>query len=277
MNKTAIWTIAVKDMKSIFSNFQIWGTMLILPIVFAVLFPIGGLIGLKSIDLTSLNGLDQFIGVIQEMVAGGGNETLAALPTLQHQLIYLLVNYLFAPFFLLVAGINATTIGANSFVGEKERRTLESLLFAPIDVKSLFLGKMLSAFLPTMVIMVVSFLLYMGIVSAMTWSMFDGFVLTNASMYVLMLWVVPSITVCTILFTVLVSARVKDFRAAQQVAGIVILPVVGLLVSQITGMMLLSGMVLFVIGLVLFAVSAILLQRVAKMNQRHVLFEKQVH
>lgn len=277
MNKTAVWTIAVKDMKSIFSNFQIWGTMLILPIVFAVIMPIVVLMALKSGDMANVNGLEQFVGVIEGVVASGGNETLAELPTLSHQLVYMAVNYLFAPFFLLIAGINATTIGANSFVGEKERRTLESLLFAPIDVKSLFVGKMLSAFLPTMLIMVVSFLVYIGVVSAMTWSMFGGFVLTNASMYVLMLWVVPSITVCTILFTVLVSARVKDFRAAQQLAGVVALPIVGLLVSQITGMLLLNGMVLFGIGALLLVVSVVLLQRVAKMNQRNVLFEKQVH
>lgn len=279
MNRTAIWTIAVKDMKSIFSNFQIWGAMIILPFVFAAILPAVAILAVKSLDFATagFNGSDQLVEVVQGIVASGDASAIAAMPSLNHQVVYLLVNYMFSPFFLLMAGINATTIGSNSFVGEKERRTLESLLFAPIDVKSLFVGKILSAFLPTIVILLASFVLFAGVVTALTWGMFDGFILTNSSMYVLMLWVVPTITICTILFTVLVSARVKDFRAAQQLSGLIVLPIVGLIVSQMTGLMLLNATVLFIIGLVLLVLSLVLLQRITKMNQRHVLFEKQVH
>ena len=42
----------------------------------------------------------------------------------------------------------SSVVAASSFVGEKERKTLESLLYTPIDIASLFWGKLLSAFIP---------------------------------------------------------------------------------------------------------------------------------
>lgn len=78
---------------------------------------------------------------------------------LKEQLVYLFVNYMMASLFLLIPVITASAIAANSLVGEKERKTLESLLFALITVKELFVSKVLSSFIPAFGVSFISFIL----------------------------------------------------------------------------------------------------------------------
>ena len=253
MNKTAMWAIAQKDINAIRTNSQIWVPMIIVPLVLGVILPVVAVIVIKSLGTDSIGSLNKIVELIGKLPAGGLKDSLDSLPTVNHQLIYMLVNYYFVPFFLLIAVMASMMIAANSFVGEKERRTLESLLFAPIDVTALFVGKVLAAFLPVMALTLATFILYGGLINALTYSMF------------------------TILFCTLISARVKGFQEAQQLGGVIVLPVVGLVISQATGMMLLQTSVLLIIGAVLLVANLLLLRKIAKMNQRDVLFEKQVH
>lgn len=277
MNKSAMWAIAQKDMNAIRTNSQIWIPMVIVPLLFGVVLPAVALILIRSIGLDSISTLDKLVEMIGKLPAGGLKDTLDSLPTVNHQLIYMLVNYFFAPFFLLIAVMASMMIAANSFVGEKERRTLESLLFAPIDITALFVGKVLSAFLPAMVLTLSTFVLYGVLVNALTYSMFDELLFPSWNWVTLIAWVVPMISLCTILVNTLISARVKGFQEAQQLGGVIVLPVVGLVISQATGMMFLQTSVLLIIGAVLLVANLLLLRQIAKMNQRDVLFEKQVH
>jgi ABC-2 type transport system permease protein len=172
--------------------------------------------------------------------------------------------------------INSMMIALNSFVGEKERGTLESLLFAPITVKELFVGKVLSAFVPTMVLTIGSFILFGVITTVITYPMFDAFIFPNTNWLLLVFWLSPIITLFTILIEVLVSARSKSFQEAQQIGGLVILPIVGLFVGQATGMLLISPVILLIVGLVLLVINLLLLFLISKYNNRNTLFESQV-
>lgn len=277
MNKTAMWAIAQKDINAIRTNSQIWVPMIIVPLVLGVILPVVAVIVIKSLGTDSIGSLNKIVELIGKLPAGGLKDSLDSLPTVNHQLIYMLVNYYFVPFFLLIAVMASMMIAANSFVGEKERRTLESLLFAPIDVTALFVGKVLAAFLPAMALTLATFILYGGLINALTYSMFNGLLVPTWNWLTLIVWVVPMISLCTILFCTLISARVKGFQEAQQLGGVIVLPVVGLVISQATGMMLLQTSVLLIIGAVLLVANLLLLRKIAKMNQRDVLFEKQVH
>ncbi len=46
-------------------------------------------------------------------------------------MIVLILGYMFAPMFLIMPLMIASIIGADSIVGEKERKTLEALLYTP--------------------------------------------------------------------------------------------------------------------------------------------------
>lgn len=277
MNKTAMWAIAEKDIRAIRTNTQLWLPMVIVPAILAVILPIVLVLIAKNFDASRMNELDDLMKMVTNLPAGDLQNTVGSLPTINHQLVYVLVNYMFAPFFMLIAVMASMIIATNSFVGEKERRTLESLLFAPIDTLSLFLGKVLAAFIPAMVLTLGTVLVYGVLVDALTYSWYGGLIFPTANWIAMVFWVIPTLSLCTILFSVLISARVKGFQEAQQLAGIIVLPIVGLVIGQATGLMVLQTSVMLIIGAVLLAISLGLLKPIAKLNERDVLFERQVH
>ncbi|PWK13813.1 ABC transporter permease subunit [Tumebacillus permanentifrigoris] len=278
MNKTAIWAIACKDIRSMTSNKQIWVSMIILPLLFGLLFPAGAVLFGKNIDLSSPKStklLNSFTSNMPEQLQAmmSMNPPLTA----NEQLIYFFLNYTCPSLFLLIPLITTTMIAANSMVGEKERRTMESLLFAPISVIDLFLGKVLSALVPALAISFGTFLGFTVLMDGLTYNIFHELIFPNANWLILMFWVIPTLTLCVILFNVLISARVKTFQAAQNLSGVIVLPIVALMVSNSTGLLLFGPIPLLVLGAVLLVIGLLFLTRIAKWNQRHVLFEKQIH
>lgn len=272
MDKKMVWVIAKKDIKSILAIKQIWVPMVILPAVLCVLMPGAAVYLLQTGNFSAMNGLDQLLKLIGQIPEEAGN-----LDNIESQMIYLFVNYMLPSLYLLVPVITSLLIAANSFVGEKERRTLESLLFAPIAIKDLFIGKMLAAFLPAISLSLGGFLLSAITINLLTFGDFNGLLFLTANWLMFVLLIVPSITVLTILFNIFISARVKGFQEAQQLGGVIVLPIIGLMLSQVSGLFLFNPLIILIIALVIIAGSAVLLVQIAKLNERHILFEKQVH
>ena len=68
------------------------------------------------------------------------------------QLILLVNGYLLAPLFLIVPLMVSAVLAADAFAGEKERRTLESLLHLPVSDRDLFVAKLMVSFLPALAV-----------------------------------------------------------------------------------------------------------------------------
>lgn len=277
MNKNAIIAIARKDIKSITSNVQVWLPLLIVPLIMVVLYPAILILVARFADLSAIQGLDIVKKLLNNLPEGDLRTTLLAFPKVQQQMVYLVVNYLFIPFFLIVPAMSSSVIAANSFVSEKEGRTLESLLFAPIDIESLFVGKTLSSLIPTIILTLLCFVLYGILVDVLAYPMFGQLIFPTTNWWVLLLWVIPMITATCILANVLVSARVKTFQAANQLSGLVILPILLLVAGQFTGLLLLSSWVLFIIGVLFLIFNLFFLRKVTRLNSRNQLFESQIH
>lgn len=276
INRQLVWTIALKDIKGITSNKQVLIGLIILPLIFAIIFPAALILLIHFVPLTSSDIETMTNTILSGLPNGEMKDTINVLPTFNHQIIYVVVNYLLGSMFLLIPVINSMMIALNSFVGEKERGTLESLLFAPITVKELFIGKVFSAFVPTMVLTIGSFVIFGIITTAITYPIFNGFIFPNINWILLVFWLSPIITLFTILIEVLVSARSKSFQEAQQIGGLVILPIVGLFVGQATGMLIISPIILIFVGLFLLIINMLLLFLISKYNNRNTLFESQV-
>lgn len=270
MNRKMIWAIAKKDMRSIWKTSKVWIGLILLPLLLGVIFPTVAVLAGRSMDLNDAAG--SLMRMLEQLPLGNTE----GLPTDNHRLVYFVVNFLLAPLFMLIPVINALMIAVNSFVGEKERRTLESLLFSPIEIKDLFIGKLLASFVPAYVAALGSFVLSGIIINVLAYPLFERMIFPNVNWLMLMLWVIPAFTLFTILFSVWVSARSKSFQEAQQVAGVVVLPIIGILIAQSSGLLIIGPLLMAVLGAVLLAVSFILLGFISKMNQRNVLFERQV-
>jgi len=276
VNLNLVWTIAMKDIKGITGNKQVSTGLIILPLIFAIILPAVFILLIRFVPLTDPEIKTVTNTILANLPNGEIKETITNLPSFTQQVIYVIINYLLGSMFLLIPVINSMMIALNSFVGEKERGTLESLLFAPITVKELFVGKVLSSFVPTMVLTIGSFILFGVITTVITYPMFDAFIFPNTNWLLLVFWLSPIITLFTILIEVLVSARSKSFQEAQQIGGLVILPIVGLFVGQATGMLLISPIILLIVGLVLLVINLLLLFLISKYNNRNTLFESQV-
>jgi ABC-2 type transport system permease protein len=280
MNKEVVKALVHKDLKSTFSSKKVWVPMVIVSVVICTLLPlVFAYIGTQTEILSKDSGdtkqiVDTFINQFPESEA---KEKVLSLPNMGLQFLYLFCSFMIAPFFLLVSIINSMVTASNSFAGEKERKTLESLLFAPISVKDLFLGKVLASFIPTMLMTYSVFILDVILVNLLTYSVFQELLFLSPTWLVLMFWVVPILVLFNILVNVFISAKVKSFQEAQQFAGILLLPIIGLFVGQISGLFFINPLLLFILGLVLLIGNLILLKFMAKFNQRNALFESQIH
>lgn len=276
MNKQAIWAIARKDIRGITSSIQIWLPMVLVPLILGVVMPAAIIIAIRTIDISSISNMQMIIDVIEKMPKGSLRELLQSFPSVNHKIIYFIVNYLFAPFFLIIPIMASSVISANSFVGEKERKTMEILLLAPIDIKSLFIGKVLAAFIPSMVVTISSFLLYGIVTNVLSYPLFNKLIFPSWNWLILIVWLVPIISLSVILVTVIISAKVKGYQEAYQLSGMMVLPVVALVISQATGLLFLQALHLFAIGLVLLIIITLALRNISKWNNRNALFESQI-
>ena len=70
----------------------------------------------------------------------------------------------------------------------------------------------------------------------------------------------PLSSLAALQLAVCVSSRVNDARSAQQIGALIILPIAGLLVAQLTGNVLLTVPRILLIALVLAGVNIVLLR-----------------
>lgn len=239
-----------KDIKEVLSSPQTALPMLIVPLLMMVLMPIGLMIG-AQFGVSGMNGIE----ALKEQLSFTTNyENDSQL------LIDIGVNYMFPALFLLIPIMAATVMGASSFVGEKEHKTLESLLYTPLSLKEIFVSKVVGTALVAYAAALISLLAFGLVVDIGGWFYFGRLIFPNLRWLLLIFWVAPAVTVLCIGFMVRVSAKANTFQEAQQMSVFVILPVVFLLIGQTTGLFMLSTYLLLGLGGVLYVMDYFLLK-----------------
>ena len=152
---------------------------------------------------------------------------------------------------LVLAPVAASmSIAAYSVIGEKQARTLEPLLATPITTVELLTAKVLGSFLPSLLLSLACFVVYIGAVAAFARP--GAFlVLLSARSLGILLILGPLASLTALQLAVCVSSRVNDTRSAQQLAALVVLPLAGLLVAQMTGSLTLTLTLILAIAAVL--------------------------
>jgi ABC-2 type transport system permease protein len=245
MNMHKVWLVFKKDWLEIKRNWQVLMPIIILPLIFSVFFPVIVTL-IPSMSSMQNAGNTNF----QSLIPGlpGDVQLLIMQMTPEQIIVYILVLYFFAPFFLIIPIMASSVIGSDSFAGERERKTIEALLATPISDSELFLGKILVSFIPAMIITMISFGIYTLVVDVITFGMFNGMVLLPNLVWLIMIFgVTPAIALCSIGLTVIISSKVKGFKEAQQISVVLLLPVLGLVFAQVSGVMVLGPAILAVL------------------------------
>ena len=246
-----------KDWTEVRRNWQVVLPIIILPLVFAVFMPAVLFLATGSVGgSTSTGEFDALIGNLPLSVQAD----LAGMTATQ-VMIYVMVLYFFAPFFLIIPIMASSVIASDSFAGEKERKTIEGLLATPLTDSELILGKILVSFVPSVIVTIIAFAAYSTSVDVLGYSLFGSrLLLPNINWLMLVFGLAPIVSLMAIGLTVIVSARVRGFREAQQISALLILPVLVLLFAQAAGLIIFGPMVILLLMIIFAAIDVVVLK-----------------
>jgi ABC-2 type transport system permease protein len=156
-----------------------------------------------------------------------------------------------------VAG--SMSVAAYSVIGEKQARTLEPLLATPITTAELLGAKVIGSLLPAVALTIGCYGAYLMGVLALARPGVFWILLAPRSLGVVFV-LGPLAALAALQLAVCVSSRVNDARSAQQIGALIILPISGLLIAQLTGNLLLTPSVIAIVAIVLVLVNCLLLR-----------------
>ena len=199
-----------------------------------------------------------------ENIPGDFADPILALPG-DEQLIVLVLGYLLAPLFLIVPLMVSAVLAADAFAGEKERKTLESLLHLPITRPRALLRQAAHRVHPRH-----GRVVGRASCASASWpTRWRGRCCTASSCptplwLVMILWVAPAVAALGLAVMVRVSARARTSQEANQLGGAVILPLIFLAVGQSSGLLLVPLEIAIVVGGALWLVALVLVRGGAK-------------
>jgi len=162
----------------------------------------------------------------------------------------------FLVLFMLIPTVVPLTIAIYSVIGEKSARTLEPLLAAPVGVGELLLAKSIASTIPAVLVTWLAYLVYLG--SVMVVGSPAAVHAVTAPRWVLAVIVmVPLLTALSVNLGILISTRVNDVRVAQQIGGLVVVPIVALGIVQVTGRVVLDDSSFVQTGVLLIAIDVV--------------------
>lgn len=248
--KHSMYAMIYKDFRGVVSNRRLFASLLIVPIVLTVLLP--SIFVIAGHFTPDDPDLQQMLSLLPESIQESSLE----------QLIHrMLLNYILPVFFLMIPIMTASIMAASSFVGEKEKRTLETLFYAPLTLKEIFRAKVLACFLVSMLVSLISFAAMLLVLETELFFLTGSGLFPGISWLVILLLVSPAISLIAITLIVRQSAKAKTVEKSQQGAVFLIIPIVLLAIGQFTGVLMLSVWVLLALGVLCALVAGLLLKR----------------
>jgi ABC-type Na+ efflux pump permease subunit len=252
----AVRAVAVKDFTAVRRSKGVVLPMLIVPFLLLVVLPL-------AVGIAARNAHAPDVSSMLRALPGGLAKPILGLPR-RERLVTLVDGYLVAPLFLIVPLMLAAVLAADAFAGEKERKTLESLLHQPIPDRDLFFAKLLGAFIPAVAISWIGFVCFVLVVDVTAWPVAHHLIVPTKLWVVVIFWVAPAVAALGLGVMVRVSARATSTQEANQLGGAVILPLIFLAVGQSTGVLLVTLPVAVGIGAVVWAIALWLVLRGAQ-------------
>ena len=253
MNWRAIRAIVLRDLRLVARAKAVMVPLIIVPVMFFVLFPALAVIGVRA-GGDAIDELRPLLDVLPPEIT----RTLGPGP-LERQILVYLLEYQFATFFLIVPLMVCAVIAADSFAGEKERRTLEALLYSPTSDRELYVAKLLGPWLAAIAVSVIGWLLFAVLVNVLAAGDIGRPVAISVLWLLVLGWLGPAVGALAISVLVVVSARVRGFQEAYQLGGVIVLPVVALFVAQLVGAVVLDARLAVLLGAIVWVIAGTLL------------------
>jgi ABC-2 type transport system permease protein len=264
MSGAKIRAIIEKEITDARKNKMIIITMAMLPTLLVALVLGTAFFMLRMDSETGQTGLDENdLSIIPDK--------LGHLNPLHAFLIMMNDQYMF--YFLLIPMMLPVYIAAYSIIGEKETRSLEPLLATPISTWELLVGKSLSATIPAVTLTWLSFVALL----------IGSYVIMPEPVFLAMIrpvWLVgmgllsPLLALLSVFSGVIVSSRMNDPRAAQQVTGIFVVPIIILSLVVMAGKIFLSVWMVVLGATIVLALDCLALYLAVRLFQRETILTR---
>lgn len=242
-----------KDIRGVTLNKQVFAVLLIVPLALTIVLPsIFVLVTAFAPDAAS-----DFQKILDMLPADNVAHSQ------QQRIFGLILNNIMPVFFLMIPIMASSVMAASSFVGEKEKHTLETLLYSPLSLKQMFQAKILAGFSVGMMVSYISFAAMMLVLELEVFLLTGEAILPSSSWLAIMLLIAPAISIIAIAVTVRSSAKAQTIEEAQQRAVFLVFPILALLIGQFTGILLISAGLLWGVGAVLAALDVLLMRGAA--------------
>lgn len=239
-----------KDIRSIISNKQVLMVMLMVPLALTIVLP-SILVFVTVLVPESTSDFQKLLNMLP--ISAGEHDQ-------EQMILWFMLNKVMPAFFLMIPVMASSVMAASSFVGEKEKHTLETLLYSPLSLKQLFQSKILAGFSVGMMVSYISFAAMMLVLEIEMLFLTGSVMMPDISWLIIMLFIAPAISLVAIAVTVRGSAKAQTIEEAQQRAVFLIFPILALVIGQFTGVILVNSGLLLGLGIVL-AVLDVLLMR----------------
>lgn len=240
--------VAKKDFGEFWENKMTRTTLLLVPALMVLIIPMVFLVLVYTLPPSQLHGMDQ-VTKFFPVEAKIFNE--------KQILFYMMTNMICPMFFLMIPLMSSTVSAACSFVGEKERSTLETLLLTPLSIRRIFKSKVLGCVFLSVVTTAVSFVTFSIVISIGDILLGMPFFL-NWNWLILVFLLSPGCTMFGVVFMVLVSGKSNNYTESIQTSGYVVMPVILLFLGQMTGLFQLGPVLLLLFFLLVAAADAVL-------------------
>ena len=247
--RTAMAAIIKKDLKSVMDNRRMFASLLIVPLVLVVFLTSLFLIMLRVAPADP--DMQKMLELLPAAMRQGDWQQAAA---------GLMVNFLLPSFFLMIPVMTASIMAASAFVVEKEKHTLETLLYCPLSVRQIFRAKVMASFLLSMLVSLISFAVMLLVTELESYFLLGTLLVPGINWLVILALVSPAISLIAVTLIVRGSAKAQTVEESQQSAVFLILPVILLVVGQTTGLMLVNGWVLLGLGVVCGLIAFLMLK-----------------
>ena len=247
--KTAMYAIIKKDFRGVASNRRLFSALLIVPLALTIVLP--------SIFVIAIHFVpdDPDIAKLLSLLPEA-----ARMESMELTLSSMILNYILPVFFLVIPIMAASIMAASAFVGEKERHTLETLLYCPLTLKQIFQAKVWASFLLSMLVSLISFTAMFLVIETELFFLMGRLLIPSVSWLVVMLLLSPAISLIAVTLIVRGSAKAQSVEESQQSAVFLVIPVILLVVGQSTGLLLVSAWILLAFGLVCTLLAWLLLK-----------------
>ena len=175
------------------------------------------------------------------------------------EIIQVIVLRQFLVMYLILPLIIPTSIATASIIGEKVLRSLEPLLATPIRTVELLLAKAIAAVVPAVAATWLAYgIFYVGShIIVQSARVQDA--LLNSMWLLAILILAPLLSLLSVSLSVIISSRVNDPRVAQQLAGLVVIPLVLVGVAQTAGFVVLNVAIFSVVTALIALIDVVVL------------------